>query len=68
MNSKDVQQYTNNLALVARDLMSKGLSMDEAIEKAPIEYEIRQRQFSRMLEDDSFKTAYIGQLKKHINN
>lgn len=65
--SKEALEYANNLAIIAKELTSKGLSMDEAINIAPDEYKKRQSNFYAMLQDDAFKTAYVNGLRKYCN-
>ena len=61
---EDLDRWVNDVALVAKDLIGKGLSIDEAVEIAPIEYEKRQRQFSRLFyQDDGFREAIINAMK-----
>lgn len=63
MNKAELNEWYRELALIAKELINKGLSVNEAIEKAPHVYEARQRQFQRKLADKSFKSAIISIIK-----
>ena len=63
MNKAELNEWYMKLASIARELTNKGLSTDEAIEKAPHVYEARQRQFQIKLADKSFKSAIISTIK-----
>ena len=56
--------YFECVAKVARELIEKGLTIDEAVQKAPEEYERRQKQLDQLLTDDSFKNKFIESIKQ----
>ena len=63
MNKAELNEWYRELVLIAKELINKGLSVNEAIEKAPDVYEARQRQLLRKLADKSFKSAIISTIK-----
>lgn len=63
MNEVELNEWYRKLALIAKELINKGFSVNEAIEKAPHVYEARQRRFQKQLADKAFRGAIISIIK-----